>query len=95
ACLQEHATLNRWGDVFYRQDPSITPIQSALVVYGFTIDNIRVALFYRTDISDLVCIKPKALYAPKLDSSIYLNPQATTCSLKTRLGGSVKILPGL
>ncbi|KAI0225074.1 3-oxoacyl-[acyl-carrier-protein] synthase, partial [Massospora cicadina] len=96
AYLQEHATLNRWGNEFYWQDPSVAPICSTLIVYGFTIDDIGVASFYSTGITDLVCIKPEALYAPELESSVYLNPQATTCSPRTRLGGgSVGILPGL
>ncbi|KAI0223925.1 3-oxoacyl-[acyl-carrier-protein] synthase, partial [Massospora cicadina] len=87
--------LNRWGNKFYQQDPSITPICSAPVVYGFTIDNVGVALFHSTGITNLVCIKPEAPYAPKLESSVYLNPQATTFSPRKRLGGdSVMIFPG-
>ncbi|KAI0234066.1 fatty acid synthase alpha subunit Lsd1, partial [Massospora cicadina] len=86
AYLQEHAALNHLGKKFYQQDPSITPIRSTPVVYGFTIDDIGVALFHSTGIDDLVCIKPEAPHAPKLLSSIYLNPHATTCPPRTRLG---------
>ncbi|KAI0239869.1 hypothetical protein L0F63_002178, partial [Massospora cicadina] len=43
-----------------------------------------VASFHSTSITYLVCIKPEAPYTPKLESSVYLNPQATTCSPSTR-----------
>ncbi|KAI0244441.1 fatty acid synthase alpha subunit Lsd1 [Massospora cicadina] len=43
--------------------------------------------------TDLVCIKHKTLYTPKLESSIYLNPQTTTYSPRTKIGeDSVRIL---
>ncbi|KAI0243755.1 3-oxoacyl-[acyl-carrier-protein] synthase, partial [Massospora cicadina] len=87
AYLQEHAAINRWGNKFYWQDPRVTPIRSALIVYGFTIDNIGVASFHSTSTTNLICIKNEASYTPKLDSSGYPNPQATTCSPRTRLGG--------
>ncbi|KAI0223320.1 hypothetical protein L0F63_004900, partial [Massospora cicadina] len=67
--------------------PSVAPIHRAPIVYGFNVEDIGVALFYSTSITDLVYIKPKAPYTPKLESSIYLNPQAKTFSPKTRLEG--------
>ncbi|KAI0224798.1 3-oxoacyl-[acyl-carrier-protein] synthase, partial [Massospora cicadina] len=74
AYFQEHDALNCWGKVFYRQDPSISPIHSAPIVYNFTMNDIGVASLYTAGITNLVCIKPEAQSTPKLEPSIYFNP---------------------
>ncbi|KXN65981.1 thiolase-like protein, partial [Conidiobolus coronatus NRRL 28638] len=45
---QEKAALNTWGNQFYVQDPTISPIRGALASFGLTVDDIGVASFHGT-----------------------------------------------
>ncbi|KAI9292989.1 fatty acid synthase [Neoconidiobolus thromboides FSU 785] len=45
---QEKQSLNQWGNEFYKQDPTISPLRGALASFGLTVDDIGVASFHGT-----------------------------------------------
>ncbi|KXN65985.1 thiolase-like protein, partial [Conidiobolus coronatus NRRL 28638] len=45
---KEKAALNTYGNQFYVQDPTISPIRGALASFGLTVDDIGVASFHGT-----------------------------------------------
>lgn len=48
ATRQEKDALAMWGNEFYKQDASISPIRGALAVWNLTVDDLRVASFHGT-----------------------------------------------